>query len=347
MTIELSIAILFGCFILSYLLSNKLIQLLTKKSIIAIPNKRSNHKSPTPLGGGLAIMISFFIGCIPFIFLYKETMKPPLYIFSALALLCFISFKDDIKHVPAGLRLIAHFIAAIIGAFIVRHNGLIFRGLLDPDLEYIFIVLTIVTFTNLFNFMDGIDGITGAEIIHLGISIAIVLYSLNNQSSYIYVSLLLVACSLGFLIHNWHPAKIFIGDAGSVTVGYILALLLLIVAAKGAWVQALILPLYYFADAGFILLKRAIRMEKVWQAHTEHFFQRAVRGGLSHSEVVVKIIILNIILLGLSITALNFYGEFLIECCFLFTAIGITIAAIKILPIKMPKLALSAKREPS
>ncbi|MBA8667705.1 glycosyltransferase family 4 protein [Holosporaceae bacterium 'Namur'] len=344
MSLELSIVTLIGCFIFSYVLSGNLIRLLTKKKIIAIPNSRSNHKSPTPLGGGVAIIIAFFIGCIPFLFLYNDAVKPPLYIASALALLCIISFRDDIKHVPAAIRLIAHFVAAIIGAFIVKHNGLIFKGVIDPDIEYIFIVLAIVTFVNLFNFMDGIDGITGAQVIYLGIAIALILNFLNNQSSYIYISLLLVACTLGFLIYNWHPARIFIGDAGSITIGYILSLLLLIIAAKGAWVQAIILPMYYFADAGYILLKRTISLEKVWQAHSEHFFQRAVRAGRSHAEVVVKIIILNIILLNLSLGALYFKGEILIECLFILCALAATIVTINILPIKMPLLDLKAKR---
>ncbi|WP_053332592.1 MraY family glycosyltransferase [Candidatus Jidaibacter acanthamoebae] len=344
MSLELSIVTLIGCFIFSYLLSGNFIRLLTKKKIIAIPNSRSNHKSPTPLGGGLAIIISFFIGCIPFLFLYNDTVKPPLYIASALALLCVISFRDDIKHVPAAIRLIAHFVAAIIGAFVVKHNGLIFKGIIDPDIEYIFIVLAIVTFINLFNFMDGIDGITGAQVIYLGIAIALILSFLNNQSSYIYISLLLVACTFGFLIYNWHPARIFIGDAGSITIGYILSLLLLIIAAKGAWVQAIILPMYYFADAGYILLKRAISLEKIWQAHSEHFFQRAVRAGRSHAEVVVKIIILNIILLNLSLGALHFKGEILIECLFILCALVGTIVTINILPIKIPLLDLKAKR---
>jgi UDP-N-acetylmuramyl pentapeptide phosphotransferase/UDP-N-acetylglucosamine-1-phosphate transferase len=332
------------CFLSSYLLTVRLIKVLRKKNIVAIPNSRSNHIQPTPIGGGLAIIASFFLGCLPLVAMV-DSIVPPILIFLALAILCIISFKDDIKHVSIGLRLFTHFIAAIIGASVIQHNGSVFQGILPTYVEYTIIVLIIVTFMNLFNFMDGIDGMTGAETMHLCLSSAMILYLINNQSSYIFVALILAASTAGFLVFNWHPAKIFIGDAGSITLGYILSLLLLVVAAKGAWVQALILPMYYFADAGFVLLKRAICLEKIWQAHSKHFFQLAVRAGISHAEVVIKVVVLNIILTLLSLVAFHYKQLLVVQIGAITWAIILSIMAVRLLPIKVKILDIKAKRK--
>jgi UDP-N-acetylmuramyl pentapeptide phosphotransferase/UDP-N-acetylglucosamine-1-phosphate transferase len=102
---------------------------------------------------------------------------------------------------------------------------------------------------------------------------------------------------------NWAPAKLFLGDVGSVPLGYLLGWLLLIAAINGAWAPALILPLYYLADATITLLKRAVRGAKVWQAHREHFYQRAVRGGASHARVAGLVLTCNAVLIVLAVLA--------------------------------------------
>src|SRR6202012_503206 len=103
------------------------------------------------------------------------------------------------------------------------------------------------------------------------------------------LALLLTGASLGFLVFNWHPAKIFAGDVGSVPLGYLTGFLLLVLAVHGQWAPALILPLYYLADTGITLAHRAARREKIWKAHREHFYQRATPGSARHDRIVLWI----------------------------------------------------------
>jgi UDP-N-acetylmuramyl pentapeptide phosphotransferase/UDP-N-acetylglucosamine-1-phosphate transferase len=112
---------------------------------------------------------------------------------------------------------------------------------------------------------------------------------------------LLAAATLGFLVWNWAPAKLFLGDVGSVPLGYLLGWLLLDTAMNGEWAVALILPLYYLADATITLVKRAARGARLWQAHREHFYQRAVQGGASHSRVAAQVLACNAVLVVLAI----------------------------------------------
>src|SRR6202011_3993706 len=108
----------------------------------------------------------------------------------------------------------------------------------------------------------------------------------------------IVATAAGFLVWNWAPARIFLGDVGSVPLGYLLGFLLLDAAARGHWKLALILPLYFLADATITLLRRLLRGERVWQAHREHFYQQAVRDGLDHGAVVKRVIVADLLLIG-------------------------------------------------
>jgi len=116
-------------------------------------------------------------------------------------------------------------------------------------------------------------------------------------------ALAVAAATAGFLAWNWHPAKIFLGDIGSVGLGYLLAWLLLALAAMGEWEAALILPLYYLADATITLLRRLARKEKVWQAHREHYYQQAVQNGRSHARVSAAVATTNLALVALALAA--------------------------------------------
>jgi UDP-N-acetylmuramyl pentapeptide phosphotransferase/UDP-N-acetylglucosamine-1-phosphate transferase len=156
-------------------------------------------------------------------------------------------------------------------------------------------------FLNLFNFMDGIDGIAGGETAALGVGAASVAWLAALAPSVALYGLTAAAAALGFLWWNWHPARIFLGDVGSVPLGYLLAWLLLDLASHGAWAAALILPLYYVADASLTLLVRLLRGERVWRAHREHFYQRAAQGGLSHAQVVGAILLADAALVALAL----------------------------------------------
>ena len=156
-------------------------------------------------------------------------------------------------------------------------------------------------FVNLFNFMDGIDGISGVEAGSVGLGLAAVAVLLGWPALPAALALVLAAVAAGFLVWNWAPAKLFLGDVGSVPLGYLLGWLLLSTAAAGQWAVALILPLYYLLDATLTLARRLRRGEKFWRAHREHFYQRAVQGGLGHAAVALRIGLANggLILLAL------------------------------------------------
>lgn len=111
-------------------------------------------------------------------------------------------------------------------------------------------------------------------------------------------------CSIGFLFHNWHPAKIFLGDIGSVTIGYLMGFFLLVFISAGLWYVALTLPLYYLADGGITLARRILRGEKFWEAHRTHFYQRAAQAAGRHDVVVLKIAACNVVLIGIAMLEL-------------------------------------------
>jgi UDP-N-acetylmuramyl pentapeptide phosphotransferase/UDP-N-acetylglucosamine-1-phosphate transferase len=168
-------------------------------------------------------------------------------------------------------------------------------------LERLFLGACWVWFMNLFNFMDGIDGIAASETI--AIALGYIAVTAGTQSELAPIALILAAATAGFLMWNWHPAKVFMGDVGSVSIGFVLGWLLIELAIRQHFSAALILPLYFAADATLTLVKRTLRGSRPWQAHREHFYQRAVLGGITHSGVVVRVIAINAILLALALLA--------------------------------------------
>jgi UDP-N-acetylmuramyl pentapeptide phosphotransferase/UDP-N-acetylglucosamine-1-phosphate transferase len=165
----------------------------------------------------------------------------------------------------------------------------------------------IFCFINFYNFMDGIDGSAASEAIHIGISIVVLyLFDTSIPRELIIVAIILIGASLGFVIFNWHPAKIFLGDVGSIALGVICGWLLLNLALYKYFAAAIILPLYYMADSALTITKRLLQGKKIWQAHSEHFFQKAVRKGLSHAKVTRKIIFTNFILCALSVISMDY-----------------------------------------
>jgi len=152
--------------------------------------------------------------------------------------------------------------------------------------------------------MDGIDEITVVETCTIGGGIVFLGLALMPIPLHLQIeALIVVAAMLGFWLFNRHPAKIFLGDVGSIPLGLMVGFLLLRVAANGQWAEALILPAYYMVDGSLTLLNRLIKREKIWQAHSQHAYQIAVRRGNTHSEVVQQILALNLILISLAVLA--------------------------------------------
>jgi UDP-N-acetylmuramyl pentapeptide phosphotransferase/UDP-N-acetylglucosamine-1-phosphate transferase len=266
------------------------------------PNARSSHSVATPRGGGLAVMLALLPG---WALLALLGAAPPATIVAVLggAFLAAVSFADDLRSLSPLWRLSAQLAAVAAGIAALPESGGVFQGLLPPALDRIAAGLVWLWFVNLYNFMDGIDGITGAETAFLGAALAFIAFANRELGSagQAALGLATAAAALGFLRWNWQPARIFLGDVGSVPLGYLLGWLLLATAAAGAWKAALLLPAYYLADATFTLARRALRGERVWEAHREHLYQRAVRRGWSHAAVVRRILALNLVLLALAL----------------------------------------------
>lgn len=281
-----------------------LIKLLRRQAILDHPNERSNHAIPTPRGGGLAV--------VPIVLVAWTVVAGPtlqdglLIILGGGWALAVLSWIDDLRSLPASLRLAVQAAIVASAATWLTSQGPVFQDLLPDWADTIATAFLWLWFVNLFNFMDGIDGISGVEAISIGAGLACLGLFLPDATSEIWLGATLAAATLGFLAFNWPPARIFLGDVGSVPLGFLLGFLLLMLAARGHWAPALILPAYYLADATITLTRRLLRGEKVWQAHSEHFYQHAVRGGRSHAQVSGAVLAANVMLIALSVLSITF-----------------------------------------
>ncbi len=287
---------------------------MLRHAVLDQPNDRSSHTVPTPRGGGLAVLFVFLTALVVLIMAGSLSQSITIGVLGGTVLLGALSWMDDVFGLSTILRLLVHIVCVTAALMFGLIEGPVFGGLLPPLIDTIAAGLIWIWFINLFNFMDGIDGITGVETISICAGV-VVLAGLKSGgvNSHLtgdlgLIALLLGGCMAGFLVLNWHPAKIFLGDVGSVPLGFVLGWLLLSLAAEGYWIAALILPLYYVVDASFTLLKRILRGEKPWQAHREHFYQYAVQNGKSHAEVSTAIAIVNIGLIVLAVLAPGMIG---------------------------------------
>ena len=289
----------------AFLATGLALKLLRRAQILDHPNERSSHSLPTPKGAGLAL-IPVLIAAWAWLAAQQGAFHLwPL--LAAAAGLCLLSWLDDLKGLPALARLAAQGLAVAVGLFVLGPQGSVSQGLLPAWADLLFAWLAWLWFVNLFNFMDGIDGIAGVESLTVALGLALIaVLDLALGEGY---ALLLAAAVLGFLPWNWPPARLFLGDSGSVPLGYLLGFLLVFAAYQGYWAAALILPAYYWADATLTLAKRLWRREKVWQAHRSHWYQRAALK-VGHGGVCWRLALLNLALLGLAVATL-FYGDWL------------------------------------
>ena len=284
-----------------------MLKLLTAKDILDHPNERSSHARPTPRGGGIAVMAVILLGWLALALLDFTPMRliwPLLGLSFGLAL---VSWADDLRGLSPLPRFAAQF-AAVVIALTTVPLGPLFPGPLPLWLAYGGAALAWLWFVNLFNFMDGIDGIASVETMAIAIGAALVATSLGLLDGTPWLAAVVAGAALGFLPWNRPPARIFLGDVGSVPLGFVLGWLLLSLAAHGAWAAALILPAYFLADATFTLLRRALAGEKPWQAHRQHFYQQAIRKGASHGRVSASVAVANLALLACAFISLHSLG---------------------------------------
>ncbi|MDE1145181.1 MAG: glycosyltransferase family 4 protein [Azospirillaceae bacterium] len=275
---------------------------LKRRQVMDRPNERSSHTLPTPRGGGLGV-VPALLGAWAVTGAFAGDMDVLWPVIAATLPLAAISWADDLWGVPPGWRLVAQVLAVAIALTALPSDALVFQGWLPHWLDRLVAGLAWVWFVNLFNFMDGIDGISAVETLCLGLGLAAAYFAAGQMGFMSSYALALAGVALGFIAWNWHPAKVFLGDVGSVPLGFLSGWMLLRAAADGLWLPALILPLYYLADASVTLAKRLWRREPVWQAHRQHFYQQAVRRLGRHDLVALAILAANTALVATAILA--------------------------------------------
>jgi len=260
-------------------------------NMIDVPNPRSSHTLPTPRGGGMAIVVVFLVSLGALFALDRLTATQSWALFGAGAWVAVVGFLDDHRHIPAGWRLLAHFIGAGWGLYWL--GGFpplpLFGQAVDLGwIGHIFGLFYLVWLLNLYNFMDGIDGIAGIEAITTCLGGVLLFLLFGNESVWLEPALLAAAVA-GFLIWNFPPAKIFMGDAGSGFLGIILGL----ISIQAAWLNPnlfwswLCLLGVFIVDATLTLLQRFRRGEKLHEAHRSHAYQFAARRFGSHRPVTL------------------------------------------------------------
>ena len=283
--------LIFSIFIFLFTLigTKYLKKILEYKKIFDIPNKRSSHIKPIPKGGGWIIVLSI----IGIILLLDPYDKIPGII--AIAGLAFISWQDDLKNINVLVRLL--FQIFFISIYFIYLYSFGFYNQIQ-FVHIFFLILIFTWFVNIFNFMDGIDGIS--PLMAITICTGIILAHFLNKSEYfpIFEILIISTCS-AFLYWNWNPAKIFLGDVGSIVLGFVCVLSLYWLLLDGnTWHWSISLAMYYVLDTTLTLINRFISGKKIWQAHKEHYYQKAVQSGMSHSTVVKLIITLQTLIIA-------------------------------------------------
>jgi UDP-N-acetylmuramyl pentapeptide phosphotransferase/UDP-N-acetylglucosamine-1-phosphate transferase len=262
-----------------------------RRQFLDIPNERSLHTRPTPRGGGLAIVAVVLGGLWFYAVLCPEVPWLALGIFTfGAVLIAGVSVWDDLHSLPVWVRFTAHGLAAVLAILAFGYWPAVgWPGLGGFSLGLFGVLLTflwIVGLTNAYNFMDGIDGIAGGQAVVAGVGWAILGW-IGGQPLVGGMGLLIAAASLGFLGHNWPPARIFMGDVGSAFLGFSFAALTVMASQSDpVFVPAGIALIWPFVfDAVFTFARRLCRGEKVWTAHRSHLYQRLVISGLSHGQV--------------------------------------------------------------
>ncbi|MCW8194220.1 glycosyltransferase family 4 protein [Proteobacteria bacterium 005FR1] len=282
----------------SYVLTRMFRSYALSRKMLDVPNARSSHTVPTPRGGGLAIAISFLGAVAGLAIAQLIDLSLAIAICGSGLLVVVIGLIDDRGHVPARWRLLGHFVAAawVLGWL----GGLPPIPLLGMTVDRSIVASTlaavaIVWLLNLYNFMDGIDGIAGVEAMTVLVAGAAIYFFIGHPGAAI-LPLVLAGATAGFLIWNFPPARIFMGDAGSGFLGLTLGTL----ALQGTWIKPelswswMVLLGVFIVDASYTVIQRLLRGEKVYEAHRSHAYQQASRQFGSHKVVTLGVAVTNV-----------------------------------------------------
>lgn len=272
-----------------------------KNMILDIPNERSSHHIPIPRGGGMAIIVTFFVSLIGLNLIgYIETN-----LFLALMvggmIIAIIGYYDDAYSINARWRILLHSLAAAWTLYCLGGFFLLEVGTFRLNLHWtgpLLAIISIVACINFYNFMDGIDGLAGSEGIFVGLTSGIALWWIGEQ--HLAIVLWLLAFSImGFTVWNWQPAKIFLGDVGSGFLGFIFSTVGLYTVNKGLlsltfwWIVLAV----FICDPLFTLIQRIYQGKKWYNPHREHAYQRLIFFGTKHHQVTLSILLFNCFML--------------------------------------------------
>lgn len=286
-----------------------------RRDLLDIPNERSSHTEPVPRGGGVVICLVSILT-----FLIFSTVSGEVFYwtyFAGALIVAIISLVDDIKPISPLLRLLFHSLAAGLivfelggfERFLLPFYGIVYTGFFGKILAFLWIIWLI----NAYNFMDGIDGIAAVQAVTAGFGWCLTGYVFGLPSIGFLGGLLAVS-SLGFLMLNWQPAKIFMGDVGSAFLGYSFAVIPLlclkriespVVEGIFPWIAVTMVWFFVF-DSGVTFIRRLVRGEKVWEAHRQHIYQQLVISGFSHAFITVIYGLASLLVVGALVLALNY-----------------------------------------
>lgn len=294
-----------GCAGLTALLILMLKPLLVRH-LMAHPNARSSHKTPTPQGAGFAVMLSVLAGSALAISILGPQAEPSLIpVLGITAGLMLLGGIDDALTLPVSWRFLGQTLASLALVLSLPEGFQLFPGLMPLAIERALLAFVIVWFINAVNFLDGLDWMTVVQVVPVTLGVAI-LHALGAVPATIGVlALALLGATLGFALFNKHPAQIFLGDAGSLPIGLCLAFMLIFVA-EAHFAAALLMALYTMADSTLTLFRRMLAGERISSAHRTHFYQRGVAAGLSVPQVTARVALLQIELVGLAIATVVF-----------------------------------------
>ncbi len=305
------ILLLLLSFSLTYFIKNYAI----KKSLVAEVTDRSSHSVPTPHGGGIAIAVTWFIGLF---YLYFTAAIDSSLFFALIVgiVISVVSYFDDLFELSAKLRLGVQALVACLGIYFlggITELDFYFFSIDNQLFTAMFSFFLIIWFINLYNFLDGINGYAGSEILFLSLA-GFLLFRGEHF-------LVLGVATLGFLYWNFGNAKIFMGDVGSTLLGYNVAIFTLYYTNQNTdnfWIWIVLFGLFLF-DATFTLLRRANNREKLSVAHKKHAYQRLTQSGYSHTKVVVYAMLVNIFLFLVVYFSANIFMAFLISLIVLYS----------------------------
>ena len=278
-----------------------------KRNVIDIPNERSSHTNPTPRGGGIAFVGLWFVGITYEHFFFSLNLNLYLAMLSGL-LIVTIGLIDDIWGVKPILRLFVQFSASAIALYFLGGLQKIDLGFYVFENVYILTPIALIAFVwfiNLFNFLDGIDGYVGSETLFVFLFIFLLF-----TDGY---ALLFTVTILGFLIWNWQPAKIFMGDVGSTLIGFNVAIFMVNYqnTDKLSIFIFLILTSVFWFDATLTLFRRWRNKEKLSEAHKKHGYQRLTQSGFSHQKTSLLLLLTNLVLAAFALLS-YFYNIYLL-----------------------------------